>query len=810
MISRLILFDLILTVVIGKQGESSNNNDYWLNPCSLKKAEQYPPGKMVQEDLNGNGGSINLKCTGGSIKIHKILYSCKIKHVSDPKQLAIVKKKCDCQTECKVEANRKTFGNSECPGTEDSKMKLWFIYSCDGGKDDTIKSCSKKSTKQELLASQPVKVPENGGWINMKCTGGLINIQSFFGCQDLKVNKKIEATVNRKCECRSECRIDTKTDIYKNCPLKNRLGSGLIYTCIGGKQETTIFDPKVGEVRRCACDRQFKENPGEMKQEDLPGNGGWINMKCTMKVNNNVLTWGSITIHKVLYSCKHKEVSDPKQLAIVKKQCECCGECRIESNRKTFGETECPGTEDAKMNLWIVYSCDGGKSVTDETTKFIPGGTDVPENPQVSCEDNGCGAHATCSQGTPRRCECQAKGQTHPNCCPEDCREEGLCSGGRCRCKDKQRRNRWPRCTKVQPKCNPKCTGGADCKRFKGKWSCFCKRGLRYSGGKCVSMCDPECTGGAQCLHSINNGKFSCYCNKGLHYIGGKCVSTPKCNPGCKGGGVCIPNGRKSVCSCSRGLSYTGQGCAKCEAAPRGGAKKSRDIPLDGGWIDINCGTGGCITLHKVMAGCSMKGDQTIHIPKVAHCNGKQTCNIQPTSSQFGVSCNNGWRRMWITWSCNSGRDKTTHHIPSRPTCRPGCKGGSVCRRIEGRDVCSCNRGLRYTGQGCAKCEAAPRAGAMKSRDIPLDGGSININCGTGGCITLNKVMAGCNPGANIHIPKVAYCEGKQTCSIKPTSAHFGVNCTGWRRMWITWACNSGRDRTRQYIPPKRIQYAKT
>jgi len=316
-------------------------------------------------------------------------------------------------------------------------------------------------------------------------------------------------------------------------------------------------------------------------------------------------------------------------------------------------------------------------------------------------------------------------------------------------------------------------------------------------------MCDPECRGGAQCLHNINNGKFSCYCNKGLHYIGGKCVPAPTCNPGCKGGGVCIPEGRKPVCSCSRGLSYTGQGCAKCEAAPRGGAKKSRDIPLDGGWIDINCGTGGCITLHKAMAGCSMRGDQTIHIPKVAHCKGKQTCNIKPTSKHFGVSCNNGWRRMWITWSCNSGRDRTTHHIPKRPTCRPGCKGGSVCNRVEGKNICTCQRGLSYTGQGCAKCEAAPRGGAMKSRDIPLDGGWININCGTGGCITLHKVMAGCSPGANIHIHKVAHCKGKQTCNIKPTSAQFGVNCNGWRRMWITWSCNSGRDRTTHHIPPR-------
>ena len=60
----------------------------------------------------------------------------------------------------------------------------------------------------------------------------------------------------------------------------------------------------------------------------------------------------------------------------------------------------------------------------------------------------------------------------------------------------------------------------------------------------------------------------------------------------------------------------------------------------------------------------------------------------------FNVHCQ-GWRRMWITWSCDGGTDKTTAVIPSRsPT---------------------------------TKCSAKP--GKMKSKDIPLDGGSINILC---------------------------------------------------------------------------------
>ena len=42
-------------------------------------------------------------------------------------------------------ADRKTFGEDECPDTDEDSMKLWLVYSCDGGEDHTIirkPSCS--------------------------------------------------------------------------------------------------------------------------------------------------------------------------------------------------------------------------------------------------------------------------------------------------------------------------------------------------------------------------------------------------------------------------------------------------------------------------------------------------------------------------------------------------------------------------------------------------------------------------------------------------------------------------------------------
>ena len=141
------------------------------------------------------------------------------------------------------------------------------------------------------------------------------------------------------------------------------------------------------------------------------------------------------------------------------------------------------------------------------------------------------------------------------------------------------------------------------------------------------------------------------------------------------------------------------------------------------------------------------------------------------------ITCN-GWRRMWITYSCDvGGRDDTTVHVPPEPRqCKPG---------------------------------------KMLGRDIPLDGGWIFIRCST--CITIHKVMAGCVAGPTnpVHMSLVGHlkthvlsyllwyhkiknsCEGKTACDIYPNSVMFDVAChpTWWRRMWITYSC-SGVDRT--------------
>ena len=74
----------------------------------------------------------------------QVLYSCN-EAKSNSKQLKLIKDRCQEQERCRVTADRKTFGDDECPDTDEDSMQLWLVYSCDGGEDHTIirkPSCS--------------------------------------------------------------------------------------------------------------------------------------------------------------------------------------------------------------------------------------------------------------------------------------------------------------------------------------------------------------------------------------------------------------------------------------------------------------------------------------------------------------------------------------------------------------------------------------------------------------------------------------------------------------------------------------------
>ena len=93
----------------------SNEEDEWLDKCSFVKNS----GKMKQKDIPSQGGSIHIKCSGGCINIHKVIFifpkkifpfctnDLKVLYAcwEDPPnlhQLKVVQKLCQGKEECKV------------------------------------------------------------------------------------------------------------------------------------------------------------------------------------------------------------------------------------------------------------------------------------------------------------------------------------------------------------------------------------------------------------------------------------------------------------------------------------------------------------------------------------------------------------------------------------------------------------------------------------------------------------------------------------------------------------------------------------
>ena len=68
-----------------------------------------------------------------------MLYSCELGDTNQ-EQFELVKTDCQGKEACQIAVSREHFGDSGCPGLDDSEMHLWLVYSCEGGGTDRTKS----------------------------------------------------------------------------------------------------------------------------------------------------------------------------------------------------------------------------------------------------------------------------------------------------------------------------------------------------------------------------------------------------------------------------------------------------------------------------------------------------------------------------------------------------------------------------------------------------------------------------------------------------------------------------------------------
>ena len=74
-------------------------------------------------------------------------------------------------------------------------------------------------------------------------------------------------------------------------------------------------------------------------------------------------------------------------------KCKHSNACRIKASREFFGNSECPGTDDAEMTLWLVYSCNGAsdKSSSHKPTCNTDTGTGTGTGSSSEIVDGACG-----------------------------------------------------------------------------------------------------------------------------------------------------------------------------------------------------------------------------------------------------------------------------------------------------------------------------------------------------------------------------------------------------------------------------------
>jgi len=404
-----------------RNGSDYQNEPDWINKCSLKSGKDYTgrcdslkEGPMVQEDVLG-GGRIEMRCRGGCLKILKLLYSCKESDVSNPDQLCRVQERCEDKDSCDVSATRTMFGSTECPASPDKDMKMWVVYQCNGGEDDTRLIGPKTrtttttqrpttrrgnviepSTTQNPYVIEPetcsgkkgrkkgMTVPGCEGRLEMKCPNGCLKImdaQYYCGSTKTGTTEDIKIVQNL-CEDKARCRVPASRGIFGSsvCPNTDSKDMKLRikYRCDGGHDKTRLRAPKGRFCEKLQTTTTTQPptttttikttttttgpatpppkcsnpNKGRHTTKTIALDGEHIKMMCNGRGGGDR---PCISIHKVLLGCTGGGRENPAHKQLVDNMCGGKTQCRIDPTSRMFN-TYCRG----KRMLWLTYSCDGG------------------------------------------------------------------------------------------------------------------------------------------------------------------------------------------------------------------------------------------------------------------------------------------------------------------------------------------------------------------------------------------------------------------------------------------------------------------
>merc|ERR1712236_28083 len=121
------------------EDQQEDGTDYVDEESGTNIEEESTANEMINKDVYGCGGWIDIWCPGSSIHLHKALWSCTERDLDIMDlHLKKVRDMCEGKERCKIEPSNKLLGDEgECAGYPNEEKQLWLTYSCEGYEDKT-------------------------------------------------------------------------------------------------------------------------------------------------------------------------------------------------------------------------------------------------------------------------------------------------------------------------------------------------------------------------------------------------------------------------------------------------------------------------------------------------------------------------------------------------------------------------------------------------------------------------------------------------------------------------------------------------
>ena len=160
---------------------------------------------------------------------------------------------CQNRQTCRIDVNKRFFGEEECTGLSDKEMSLWLTYSCDGGSD-----------RSRIVRQKCGTAPDGETVSSSSDTGPAAAVSS-------PRNESPEISTSPSVSWHSDPTSISSTKAPEIDPVSWEPSST---PDLGPLSNTTSESPTKNGSPETEC------GGGKREQLDVKGCGGWINLEC--------------------------------------------------------------------------------------------------------------------------------------------------------------------------------------------------------------------------------------------------------------------------------------------------------------------------------------------------------------------------------------------------------------------------------------------------------------------------------------------------------------------------------------------------